>query len=218
MRRAIRRIGRNRLDPQLSASYSSFCDVGPRPPRRVNNRTVVILTSPPTSSQALQFSPPEALVLKSLFDLIDKQSPAPRASAHCDGPCGIYDPASARIAAEAVRSMTKKLLALAPADSSDPAAVAAYHNTVSRYVAIKEEEAETAKRQLLILWTDYFKPPHLDQFPDLHDTFWKAAKLCSACKVEVSAQHADELIEAIEKIHGMFWKSKGRDVSFYLAG
>ena len=114
--------------------------------------------------------------------------------------------------------MTKKLLALQPPAAGDAAAQAAYLNTVARYTAIKEEQAEITKRELLILWTDYFKPPHLDQFPNLHDTFWKAAKLCSACKVEVSAQHADELIAAIQGIHDIFWKSKSREVGFYLAG
>lgn len=142
----------------------------------------------------------------------------PTAEAHCDGPCGIYDPASARIAGEAVRSMTKKILALEAPDASDTVATARYLNTLSRYVAIKEEEAETAKRQLLILWTDFFKPHHLEAHPDLHDTFWKAAKLCSACKVEVSAVHADELMEAIEQIHNLFWSVKGREVEWVLAG
>ena len=143
---------------------------------------------------------------------------AQHADAHCDGPCGIYDPASARIAAEAVRSMTKKILDLPLPDASDAAAVARYNNTISRYIAIKEEEAEKTKREVLILWTDYFKPPHLEQFPNLHDTFWKAAKLCSSCKVEVSAQHADELIDAIKHIHDIFWKSKDRSVDWVLAG
>ncbi|MEO1334795.1 MAG: superoxide dismutase, Ni, partial [Myxococcota bacterium] len=82
------------------------------------------------------------------------------AEAHCDGPCGIYDPASARITGEAVRSMTKKLLELTPPDPTDREAVVRYHNTVSRYVSIKEEQAELTKRDLLVLWTDYFKPPH----------------------------------------------------------
>ena len=142
----------------------------------------------------------------------------PKAEAHCDGPCGIYDPASARISAEAVRSMTKKILDLQVPDAADKDATVRYHNTLSRYIAIKEEQAELTKRELLILWTDYFKPPHLEQIPDLHDMFWKAAKLCSACKVEVSAQHADELLQAIEKIHDVFWKTKNRKVEWVLAG
>lgn len=157
-------------------------------------------------------------MLSRLIAHFQRKIPARTVEAHCDGPCGIYDPASARIAAEAVRAMTKKILGLTPPDAGDAVAMAAYLNTLSRYVAIKEEQAEIAKRELLVLWTDYFKPPHLATFPDLHDTFWKAAKLCSACKVEVSAQHADELIAAIENIHELFWKSKNRPVSFMLAG
>ena len=141
----------------------------------------------------------------------------PIASAHCDGPCGVYDPASARIAAEAAVSMTKKLLALEHPEGHDAQAIAAYHNTMSRYIAIKEEQTHICKSELLVLWTDYFKPQHLEQYPDLHDTFWKAAKLCSAVKVEVSEQHGAELMDAVKAIHEMFWATKGRDVAWYTA-
>lgn len=137
--------------------------------------------------------------------------PAEMVHAHCDGPCGVYDPASARIAAEAVVSMTKKLVDLGTPDTVEKA------NTFSRFVAIKEEQAQIAKDELLILWTDYFKPVHLEKYPDLHDTFWKATKLCSASKVEVSLEHANELMDAIHKVHNMFWASKERDVNFYKA-
>lgn len=142
----------------------------------------------------------------------------PVVHAHCDGPCGIYDPASARIAAEAVRSMTNKMLALDVPDASDKAAVARYHNTMSRYAAIKEKEAHVAKSELLVLWTDYFKPPHLDAYPKLHETFWKAAKLCSSCKVELNPTHCDELMDAIKEIHEIFWATKNRKVDWVLAG
>ena len=142
---------------------------------------------------------------------------SPTVKAHCDGPCGVYDPASARIAAEAVLSMTKKLLGLIPPTSNNAAEWAAYNNTFSRYVAIKEEQAQETKKELLILWTDYFKPEHLASFPDLHDTFWKAAKLCSACKVNIDQAKAEELMQAVEKIHHMFWKSKGRGDSWVTA-
>lgn len=150
-------------------------------------------------------------MLNQVLSQFKSRFPAPAVHAHCDGPCGVYDSSSARVAAEAVLSMTKKLL-----DLNNDGSVAA-QNTFSRFVAIKEEQAQLAKDELLILWTDYFKPAHLEQFPDLHDTFWKAAKLCSACKVEVSLQHAQELMAAVEKIHGIFWTSKGRDVTWYTA-
>lgn len=139
------------------------------------------------------------------------------ALAHCDGPCGVYDPAAARINAEAVLSMTKKLLALTPPTPDDKEGMLAYCNSLSRFSQIKEEQAQKCKEELLILWTDYFKPVHLENLPELHTIFWEAAKLCSACKVEVSLTHAEELMEAVKKIHHLFWESKGKEVSWMTA-
>ena len=158
-------------------------------------------------------------MLKSLLERLESRRPALDVSAHCDGPCGVYDPADARIRAEAVLSMTKKILDLEqPAKSEgNAAAVVAYLNTTARFIAIKEQEAQGAKDQLLILWTDYFKPEHLADYPDLHDTFWQAAKLCSACKVGVDLEVAQNLMATVEKIHGIFWATKGRDVAYYTA-
>ena len=156
-------------------------------------------------------------MLEKALDRLRQTSTAQIADAHCDGPCGVYDPSSARIAAEAAVSMTKKILAMTPPENGDAAAWAAYNNTMSRYIAIKEEQAHLAKSELLVLWTDYFKPVHLAAYPDLHTTFWKAAKLCSSVKVEVSAAHAGELMAAIQEIHTIFWASKGRDVAWYTA-
>ena len=156
-------------------------------------------------------------MLNKALELIAKQRGAQDVSAHCDGPCGVYDPASIRIAAEAAVSMTKKILALEVPDTSNAAAMASYLNTLSRFVAIKEEQAQLAKDEILVLWTDYFKPHHLEGNPDLHTTFWQAAKLCSSVKVEVSAQHAAELMQAVENIHNLFWATKGREVPWYTA-
>lgn len=137
--------------------------------------------------------------------------------AHCDGPCGVYDPASARIAAEAALSMTKKLLALSHPDHSDEQAVTAYHNTFDRFVAIKEEQAHLAKTEVLVLWTDYFKPVHLEKYPDLHELVWETTKLCSTVKHHVDLDAANQLMANIEKIHNIFWETKGRDVAWYVA-
>lgn len=142
---------------------------------------------------------------------------AETAEAHCDGPCGVYDPAQARVEAESVLQLTKKILDLKIPDGSDAKASLAYNNTLTRFIAIKEERAELAKHHILVLWTDYFKPTHLEKYPDLHDTFWKAAKLCSACKQEVSLEHAQELMDAIKNIHEIFWATKGKDVPWYTA-
>ena len=84
-------------------------------------------------------------------------------------------------------------------------------------MAIKEEQAQIAKDELLILWTDYFKPQHLDQYPDLHEKFWKAAKLCSDAKQELNQDKANQLMDAVKEIHNIFWSTKGRDVQWYTA-
>ena len=156
-------------------------------------------------------------MLRSALNAIVCALPAPAVEAHCDGPCGVYDPASARVHAEAVLAMTKKIKALEAPAAANAAALATYNNTFSRFVAVKEDEAQKTKKELLILWTDYFKPEHLATFPDLHDTFWKAAKLCSACKVHIDQGKAEELMAAVEKIHGMFWQSKGRNDAWVTA-
>ncbi len=133
------------------------------------------------------------------------------AFAHCDGPCGVYDPASARIAAEAVLSMEKKIDALG--EGTDPATV----NTRTRFIGIKESQAEIVKHELAVLWHDYFKPEHLEKYPNLHDTFWKAAKLASKNKTEQDVANGEALLAAIEDIHKIFWATKNRDVAFYRA-
>ena len=113
--------------------------------------------------------------------------------------------------------MTKKLIALTPPSSTNSEEWAAYSNTFSRFVAVKEEQAKETKKEILILWTDYFKPVHLETYPDLHETIWKAAKLCSACKVSIDLAQAEELMNYVEKIHNIFWASKGRSDAFVKA-
>ena len=154
-------------------------------------------------------------MLKSFKKQLNHLVAPERAEAHCDGPCGVYDPSSARIAAEAAKSMTKKILDLAKPEGGDAKAYAAYANTVSRYVTIKEQQAHIAKEELLVLWTDYFKPPHVEKYPDLHEKFWKLGKLCSKVKVEVNLEAADELMKGIEEIHEMFGATKGREAPLY---
>ncbi len=156
-------------------------------------------------------------MLDKLKDSLINKTPVETAEAHCDGPCGVYDPSSTRVPAEAVLSMTKKILDLKKPDGGNDAANAAYANTLARYISIKEEQAQQAKDELLILFTDYFNPGHLEKYPDLVEVFWKSAKLCSACKQEVSLEHAEELMANVKKIHEMFWDSKGRDVPWYTA-
>jgi nickel superoxide dismutase len=81
-------------------------------------------------------------------------------------------------------------------------------NSMVRFVWTKEEHARKCKDEILILWTDYFKPEHLEKFPELHDTFWKTAKLCSKAKQTVDEQVAKDLVAAVDAIADIFMKSK----------
>lgn len=143
-----------------------------------------------------------------LFKLIDKIFPAKLAYAHCDIPCGIYTLQPALTAADTVIKMAEKITALAHPQGSDEASHKEFHNALIRYVLVKEEHARICKHELLILWTDYFKQEHLKIFPDLHEKFWNAAKLCSKVKQGVNVETAKELKAAVEEIAGMFEKSR----------
>jgi nickel superoxide dismutase len=124
--------------------------------------------------------------------------PKTTAYAHCDLPCGVYDPAQARIEAESVKAIIQKYQ-----DNSDP-------EFQTRALIIKEQRAELVKHHLWVLWTDYFKPPHFEKYPQLHRLFNEATKLAGAAgvkgKVDVSA--ADELLSKIEEISKIFWETK----------
>ena len=124
--------------------------------------------------------------------------------AHCDIPCGIYTTHRAGIAAETVEKMVKGIVE-AEGDM----------HAIARLTATKEEWAQICKEELLILWTDYFKEEHLATFPDLHTTFWKATKLCSQNKREVSEEAAKELRDAVGAISAMFAEAEGEKAKTY---
>ena len=125
---------------------------------------------------------------------------APRlvVSAHCDLPCGVYDPAQARIEAESVKAIMEKYAA-----NEDPVFRA-------RALSIKEERSELVKHHLWVLWTDYFKPPHLEQYPQLHQLFWEATKLAGAAggKGAVDPAEGQKLLDLIAEIDTIFWETK----------
>jgi nickel superoxide dismutase len=131
------------------------------------------------------------------------------ADAHCDVPCGIYDPSTAQIAAKTVYTLTKKMMDLpTPAAGAKPEEVRAFENTITRMIQVKEEHARICKTEILILWTDFFKPQHLEMFPDLHTTFWNTAKLVSFCKQNVDLAKCEELQANVQKIAEMFKKAQ----------
>jgi nickel superoxide dismutase len=135
-----------------------------------------------------------------------------KVEAHCDIPCGIYDPVSAKIAAQTVQKMVLRIQALEPA-GSDAAASAAHANTLSRYVSVKEEHAELCKHELRVLWADYFRPEHVEAYPDLHLKVWNAEKLAGRNKQTVDMAAAEELVAAVDDIATIFWATKNVEYS-----
>ena len=136
--------------------------------------------------------------------------PIREAAAHCDIPCGIYDPIGAKIAAQTVQKMVMRIQAAdAPGSGASAADVAAHQNTVSRYITVKEEHADLVKKELDILWHDYFRPDHLEKYPDLHTNVWQATKLASKNKQSVDLDAAKQLVDSVDKIAETFWATKG---------
>jgi len=131
--------------------------------------------------------------LLAAVDLV--RAPA-RAHAHCDLPCGVYDPAQARIEAESVKACMEKY------NGSDDA------DFKTRAITIKEERADLVKHHLWVLWTDYFKPDHLAKHPQLHELFWKATKSAGEAKKTNDVKVGDRLLGEIGEIDKIFWETK----------
>jgi nickel superoxide dismutase len=121
------------------------------------------------------------------------------AYAHCDLPCGVYDPAQARIEAESIKAIDEKYQA-----NSDP-------EFRTRALIIKEQRSELVKHHLWVLWTDYFKPPHFEKYPQLNTLFNEATKLAGGgggTKSSLDVETADKLLAKIEEISKIFWETK----------
>jgi nickel superoxide dismutase len=125
-------------------------------------------------------------------------APTIEVHAHCDLPCGVYDPAQARIEAQSVKAICEKV-----ADNDDP-------DFRTRVAIIKEQRSELVKHHLWVLWTDYFKPPHFEKYPELHQLFNEATKLAGAAgtKGTFSVETADDLLAKIDKIAEIFTATK----------
>ncbi len=130
------------------------------------------------------------------------------ANAHCDIPCGIYDPISAKIAAQTVQKMVLRIGALGGDDL-------AAQNSLSRYITVKEEHAELCKHELRILWADYAWPN--TDANDIASKFNAALKLAGQCKQTVSMESAEALVAAVDEIAAAFWATKGVEYSDPLA-
>lgn len=125
--------------------------------------------------------------------------------AHCDVPCGIYDPHNIQMAAHTIIRMTSFIEGLKKSDHDD---LIKGHDMV-RCTVVKEEHAQILKKELSTLWSDYFKPEHLEKFPELHDLVWKTLKLASKTKQEINMEASVELLGNTHKIAEIFFESKG---------
>ncbi len=126
-------------------------------------------------------------------------APTIEVSAHCDLPCGVYDPAQARIEAQSVKAICEKV-----ADNDDA-------DFRIRAAIIKEQRSELVKHHLWVLWTDYFKPPHFEKFPQLHTLVNEATKLAGGgggTKATFDVAKADELLAKIDEIADIFAETK----------
>ena len=123
---------------------------------------------------------------------------AVEATAHSDLPCGVYDPAQARIEAESVKAMQEKYQ-----QNEDPV-------FRTRAIMIKEQRADLCKHHLWVLWTDYFKPPHFEKYPQLHELFNKATKQAGAAggKGSMDPAEGQKLLDLIAEIDKIFWETK----------
>jgi nickel superoxide dismutase len=124
--------------------------------------------------------------------------------AHCDLPCGVYDPAQARIEAESVAKIQEKYQDAE--NQKKPSETVEEFKT--RCIAIKEKRADLVKEHLWVLWTDYFKPNHVEKYPQLHDLFWQATKEAGEAKKSVDPKQGQKLLEAIDEIGKIFWETK----------
>jgi len=123
-------------------------------------------------------------------------------SAHCDVPCGIYETDTMSHAAATCLKMIDKIEELGEIDSPEK------HNNFIRMVMTKEKHAERCKREISVLWSDYFKPEHLEKFPDLHDTVWKTLKQASKVKQTVSREECQKLVDMVHDLSHVFADSK----------
>ena len=135
--------------------------------------------------------------IRNWIDALNPFRPVDRVSAHCDLMCGVYNPAQARIEAESVLKSVEKYH-----DSDDEV-------FRQRAIHIKEQRADLVKHHLWVLWTDYFKPPHLEEYPELHEKFWNATKAAGDAKKTMDTADAQKLLDLIDEISDIFWKTKG---------
>lgn len=141
---------------------------------------------------------------------IDEKVGFEEADAHCDFPCGIYDPHLAQLSALTVVRMVDLIKSLPKPDlSGGPEQLMDYAHDLARAVEIKEKHGELCKHEVRIIWGDYFKPDHLTKYPDLHQIVWNIMKFGSKARQEPDREAAMNLLNEVNKFAEIFWATKG---------
>lgn len=140
-----------------------------------------------------------------IIQSVDKYLSFPEAKAHCDVPCGIYDPAPAQIDALTVVRMMDLMVAL---EQGEEKGKLEYHNTLSRYITVKEEHAEKAKHEIRVIWGDYIKDTHLEKHPELTVLVQKIMQLGSKSRQTSNREHGLAFVDAINQFAEIFWATK----------
>lgn len=135
-----------------------------------------------------------------------KPSFIPEAQAHCDFPCGIYDPHLAQVAALTVMRMMDLMHELETGHEEHHDLE--FRNSMMRAIQIKEEHAELCKREVRVIWGDYFKQEHLDKYPELHGLVHKIMQLGSKGKQTAERKHAEDLLEKVNRFAEIYWETK----------
>ncbi len=155
------------------------------------------------------------MIAKTMLGVLDRILHFEIAYAHCDIPCGIYDPHNAQMSAHTVIRMDMLIADIMKAGGSS----VEDRNKIIRCVEVKEGHAEQCKHEIEVLWGDYFKPEHAKDFPELHDLVWNTLKLSSKAKQSTDIKTGEDLLANVEKIAEIFWKTKRvetvRAKSFY---
>jgi len=140
-----------------------------------------------------------------LIQKIDRIHPFPQAKAHCDIPCGIYDPITAQIDALTVVRMMDLIAGLSEGDEK---ARVEFHNSMSRYIAVKEEHAEKAKHEIRVIWGDFIKDAHVEKYPELPGLVHKIMQLGSKSRQTADRETGLAFVDAINQFSEIFWAIK----------
>ena len=143
-------------------------------------------------------------MLYNILNVVNKITHVKEVQAHCDIPCGIYDPSNAIIGSLTIIRMTDLIN-----DHSTVKHSVDWHNEVSRYIAEKERHAAIVKHEIRIIWGDFFKAPQFEKYPELHELTHSIMLLGSKARQEVNKDAALQLLEKVNRFAEIFWEIKG---------